>query len=500
MKLLGCKLTAAEWQCYSEKFINLNFISIMAVCNLKNFTFIIIHALISLIIGIIPLHAATFSEEIRISGDRLTLNVEETPLSVILQNLKDQGVRVLAEPGVDHIITVQFKDRPIEEAFADLLKQYDYALVWEKSGGADGILHLVELQIFLQRHSPDIAAKKTSVSLDVAYGNSGRRLVRNSLLIRLSKEYSPEMLTALLSKYSASVIDYYEPLRIIRLQLPDGSDPELIAELLIEAGDVQAAEADYVYSLDREMPISGLSHLATSEIQSGQIVGESIIAVLDSGLTPEYGNNSYVRGTFDAISPDSNIQDTLGHGTQMALIAAGAVTPVGVPFNEEKISAVLAIRAIDDNGVTSTSTMTRAIDYAIEAGARVVSMSWGSETESPMMESVIDYASDKGLILVAAVGNEPTGEPVYPAAYPNVIGVGAVMPDGENWPRSNYGSFVTIKSPGLADLPVGYNGEPGVYAGTSISTAYAARKIAEAIDANPNADINVILQKIAVED
>jgi thermitase len=89
---------------------------------------------------------------------------------------------------------------------------------------------------------------------------------------------------------------------------------------------------------------------------------------------------------------------------------------------------VVAIRAFDNNGFTSNYTLIRGIDHAIENGARVLSLSWGSETSSSLLESATRYAAAKGLILIAAAGNAPTGNPVYPAAYDQVIGVGALTP------------------------------------------------------------------------
>ena len=95
---------------------------------------------------------------------------------------------------------------------------------------------------------------------------------------------------------------------------------------------------------------------------------------------------------------------------------------------------------------------------------------------------------------MAAAGNAPTGNPVYPAAYDSVIGVGALPPDGDAWDQSNFGDFVAVSAPGLADLPVGYKGNPGTYAGTSIATAYTARRVAAILNQNPDADRATILR------
>ncbi len=96
-------------------------------------------------------------------------------------------------------------------------------------------------------------------------------------------------------------------------------------------------------------------------------------------------------------------------------------------------------------------------------------------------------------------GNEPTGKPFYPAAYSSVIGVSALEPGGKAWENSNYGSFVTLYAPGFATLPVGYKGDPGAYAGTSISTAFVANSIANYLSRNPEATNQEVFNALVIE-
>ena len=63
----------------------------------------------------------------------------------------------------------------------------------------------------------------------------------------------------------------------------------------------------------------------------------------------------------------------------------------------------------------------------------------------------------------------------------------ALGPDGKSWEKTNYGDFVSVMAPGFASLPVGYKGEPGTYAGTSISAAFTANAIATYLSQNPGA-------------
>jgi hypothetical protein len=172
--------------------------------------------------------------------------------------------------------------------------------------------------------------------------------------------------------------------------------------------------------------------------------------------------DNFVLASFDALNPDESISDSLGHGTQMALIAAGVVKPSGVRSGTHTQSPIIPIRVFDDNGFTSNFTI---------------------------MSSIV--------IVVASAGNEPTGKPVYPAAFPSVIGVGALAPDGKSWENSNYGDFVSVYAPGFATLPVGYKGDPGAYAGTSISAAYAANVIADYLSEHPEATSQEVLDALS---
>jgi hypothetical protein len=217
--------------------------------------------------------------------------------------------------------------------------------------------------------------------------------------------------------------------------------------------------------------------------------GGAPIAILDSGLRPDSGLTDVVLASLDALSPDETISDSLGHGTQMALIAAGVIQPYGISEISETTSPIIPIRTFDGNGFTSNFSIIRGIEFALENGARVMSLSWGAETRSDFLENALNYAKTKGLFIVASAGNEPTGKPVYPAAYPSVIGIGALAPDGKPWEKSNYGDFVTLKAPGFASLPVGYKGDPGIYAGTSISAAFVARFISDYMSRNPEATV-----------
>lgn len=431
---------------------------------------------------------------VRIQGDRLTLDVDNQPLAVILEKLAAQGIRIRIDPEINPLITAKFNRRAMGPALSSLLKSVDYALIWRKDkASAKDEPRLWEIRIFYRGQEARIRPLEKGANLDIVKGD-GAAYVKDILLLRLEPGITEAEIAVLLDRLGATLVDAYPPLGIVRIRLPHGSDVPAIAEKIAEAEGIENAEPDYAYPLEGGRTVTA-GNLPSADRETA--IPSSVatpVAVMDSGLSADYADNPFVQAAYDAVSPGAAVGDEMGHGTQMALIAAGAVNPLGAETKSAAGSPVVAIRAFDDNGYTSTYTLVRGIDYAIENGARVLSLSWGSETASSLLESATDYAASRGLVLVAAAGNSPTGKPVYPAAYENVIGVGALTPDGEAWDQSNYGDFVSVYSPGLADLPVGYNGDPGVYAGTSIATAYTARQVAAILSRYPQADQKTILE------
>lgn len=430
-----------------------------------------------------------------ITDDRLTLRANDQELSTILGRLSDQGIRIRIDPRINPRVTASFDNRPIGGAIAGILKSVDYALIWGKDRQSPtDRARLREIRIFFKGQEARVEPLKKGLNLTVVQDADGTYHVKDILLVQLDPDMTDASLAAMLDHLGASVVDGYAPLGILRLRLPHDSDVPAIAGQIAHEPGIRNAEPDYAYPLQGNDPGPKPPAGKPPAPSFTPSTGSTIVAVMDSGLSSGYADSPFVQAVYDAVSHEAKAGDELGHGTQMTLIASGAVTPLGSESDMPEGSPVVAVRAFDDNGFTSTYTLMRGIDYAIEKGARVLSLSWGSDRESLLLESATRYAEAKGLVLVAAAGNAPTGKPVYPAAYENVIGVGALTPEGEKWNRSNFGDFVALSAPGMADLPVGYQGDPGIYTGTSIAAAYTARRVAAILDQHPDADRATILR------
>jgi hypothetical protein len=453
--------------------------------------------LIFLIILIFP-----FSEglpvEVSIRGNRLSVNAENEPLMDILQALADQGITVHADPEINPYVTFSFSNREIGQGLNTLLRDLNYVLIWksiETPAGQFAILE--EVHLFFpgkKEHEKTLQPGKRQL---VKNPNDGSVFVKNEILLRLSREIDLKNFDKFLFENGLAVAGYNITARIIKVILPEKSDYFAILELINRYPGIEKAEANYAYPVNHPFFVTGLSTETSYPEAKGLSENAVPIAVIDSGLSQEYLSAPYVYRSFNSINPDSPLSDSLGHGTQMAMIAGGAVKPLGAGDESDALNPVIAIKGFDEEGYISNYDLMNGIDFALNNGARVMSLSWGSETKSEFLDQTFDYAASKGLIIVAAAGNEPTGNIMYPAAYDSVIGVGALDPGGKQWDKSNYGDFVTIYAPGFASFPVGYKGEPGAYAGTSISTAYLANRIAGYLSKKPDATIKEILTALS---
>lgn len=445
-----------------------------------------------LILALLAVPAAAL--EVRLSGDRLTLRARQAPLRHVLGRLAGDGVRVRVDPALNPPVTADFSNREMSAALKSVLVGLDFALIWERPAGSDAI-RLAEIQVFAPGRRDRIRSLARSGGFDVVRDPAdGSYYLRGEIVLRTGPALSRERLSEIVASLGGRIVEEDRALGLVRVRLPPGTDvPALVARLRAEGLD-GAAEPHYAYPIALPHVATGAGGPVPADTETPE--GRVPVAVLDSGLMAGAGLENRVLASLDAVDPDMPITDGLGHGTQMALLAGGLVAPVGTAVDPEGGVPLVPIRAFDDQGFTSNFAILRAVEFARSAGARVLSLSWGSDVNSGFLEAALAEADRAGMVILASAGNEPTGTPTYPAAYSSVIGVGAEAPDGTRWDQSNYGDFVAVSAPGFARLPVGYQGEPGLYAGTSVATAVAANRVARYLTDHPDADRKAIVRML----
>jgi subtilisin family serine protease len=234
------------------------------------------------------------------------------------------------------------------------------------------------------------------------------------------------------------------------------------------------------------------------------------IAVVDTGadvLAPSLAAKSPV--TWNIATGSSTVRDTVGHGTFVASLAGGTTSdPNGMSGfgGESRLMIVQANRG----GGTGFSDLdeANAIVWAVDHGANIINLSLGGTQTSLVERNAIDYATQRGVLLVAAAGNSAEqGNPtVYPAALLGRAGlvVGASNASGARASFSTTGSYVDVLAPGVDVLgalasgisssffsAVSTPGSNGMY-GYGSGTSYAAPEVAGAAAlvwaANPKLD------------
>lgn len=432
--------------------------------------------------------------DVRLVGEKVSFKAQDVPLREFLEGFARAGVRVRMDLSIRAHVFGAANDEPVERVLRKILEPYGYVLIWDVIEGPLGPFpKLSEIQVF-PVGQPEKAALLRALPEDfkVATGPDGRgpAFVADEILIGFRPGTRIDEFERLVREIGGSVIECVKSVGVYRIRLPEGANVLDLVAQLNRHPLVAQAEPNYVMDIIAPVP----SEAARNQQSTGKprVVSSkagSAVAILDSGWESIGGLESVVVNAWDAVAPDRPTSDPVGHGTQMALIASGLVPPLGSGEAIEVAGGVplVVVRTLDGNGRTSNFAVMRAVEYAIEKGARVINMSWGSPASSDFLESAIQKAVSAGVVVVAAAGNEPTGQPMYPAAYPNVIGVSALDESGGLWPHSNTGTFITFSAPGMAALPVGYRGAPGRYAGTSIASAYVSRILALYFDKHPSA-------------
>jgi hypothetical protein len=185
---------------------------------------------------------------------------------------------------------------------------------------------------------------------------------------------------------------------------------------------------------------------------------------------------------------------TASHGTLTASLAA-ILNPN---------ARIMPLQALDDDGSGYTDTVAAAIRYAADHGANVISLSLGSPYDDLYLRSQIGYAISKGVVVIAAAGNSGCDCLSYPAAYPEVLSVGASDANDYRAAFSSYGSNLDIVAPGTAGdvcAALWTTSNPTSayscsYSGTSFAAPITASLALLIQTQNPSATVNDIIRFI----
>ena len=195
--------------------------------------------------------------------------------------------------------------------------------------------------------------------------------------------------------------------------------------------------------------------------------GGVTVAVLDTGVAFEDYNEFHkvedLEGVtfvkpYDFVDNDVHANDDHGHGTHVAgTIAQATHNGKGVAGVARNVK-IMPLKVLSGSGSGSVAGIADAIRYAADEGADVINMSLGGPFPSRVLKKAVQYAYDKGVVVVCAAGNDGRGRLGYPAGYPGAIAVAATQFDRSTTFYSNWGKGLDIAAPG-GNVRVDQNGD-----------------------------------------
>ncbi|WP_287125809.1 Ig-like domain-containing protein, partial [Desulfobacter sp.] len=182
----------------------------------------------------------------------------------------------------------------------------------------------------------------------------------------------------------------------------------------------------------------------------------------------------------------TDTHDVLGHGTAVAGSAAAMTDNITGVAGVAGDSPIMPLVVLDANDSATYYDVARAINYAADQGVRIMNISIGGSSYSSTLQNAVNYAWNKGALILACAHNYSTDTPYYPAACANVVAVSATTSSDDFASFSNYGNWIDISAPGAYILTTTRGGGYGNWNGTSFSSPITAGVAALILSANPS--------------
>jgi thermitase len=198
------------------------------------------------------------------------------------------------------------------------------------------------------------------------------------------------------------------------------------------------------------------------------------VAILDTGVDLDHPDLADKLINNINFSNSATADDVYGHGTHVAGIAA-AITSNGIGVaGLGRDATIMNVKVLGDTGSGTYSAIASGIIWAADNGAEVINMSLGGYAASSTLEDAINYAWNKGVVVVAAAGNSGSTTLSYPAYYDNCIAVAATDASDAMAYFSTYGKWVDVAAPGLNIYSTLKDNGYGYKSGTSMAAPHVA--------------------------
>jgi len=336
-----------------------------------------------------------------------------------------------------------------------------------------------------------------------ASSSSTARSETGEYIIKMKKTASTLSAKSLISAKSASVLSVDNQLMVMKL---DKATEEQALASLSSNPNVEYIEPNITMHAFGEISDPNYSEQwGLDAIHAAETWAEATntakvtVAVVDTGVDythRDLASRVDTKNDYDYVNNDSDAMDDSGHGTHVAGILAAELNQVGIAGTIGPVDVnILPLKVLNKKGEGTLDDVAMAIMDAADLDADVINVSLGGEWDEQLngkprtMIEAVEYAMDKGAVVVAAAGNERADTAYYiPASISDVITVSAVDEDLERADFSNYGDSVDIAAPGENILSTWPGGDYEYANGTSMATPFVSGAAALLKAQNPDLD------------
>ncbi|PLR75939.1 hypothetical protein CU633_18300 [Bacillus sp. V3-13] len=249
--------------------------------------------------------------------------------------------------------------------------------------------------------------------------------------------------------------------------------------------NVLSIEEDKIIKIQNQAIDWGVERTGAQFAKNNGLSGWGVnVAVIDTGIANNHSDLNITGGT-SVVDYTSSYDDDNGHGTHVAGIIAAKDNDTGI-IGVSPNANLYAIKALDAEGNGYISSIIAGIDWAISNNMDLINISAGSPYESPALEDAVNLAYQKGILVVAAAGNDGNNSSVnYPAQYSSVIAVSALDELNNLADFSSTGPKVEVSAPGVEILSTCLLNAYCKQSGTSMAAPFVTGFLALLKESNP---------------
>ncbi|HRF58569.1 MAG TPA: S8 family serine peptidase [Fimbriimonadaceae bacterium] len=312
---------------------------------------------------------------------------------------------------------------------------------------------------------------------------------------------------AVATRYGIQLLDVTPGAPFARFNVPAGLNADTIQVRMVSEGraiwcedDAQvimpehsgAGKGSTISAVGDRSTLQGLNSTFLRQIQwSSSLAATSgrrvKLAILDTGISPQqpalWAKVSASMNAIEGGQPPHDVargRDTSGNGRPDEAVGHGTMVAGLVDQVGPQVQLVIA-RVADSDGVATAWTIIEGLAFAVNQGAEVANVSLGAIQRIPALSDVLDWTEQRGLLVVAAIGNNGQRRSLSPATISKVVSVAGVQSGDAKASFSNWEGKTLACAPASGLKSFWWDGTLGVWSGTSFAAPLVSGAIADCL-------------------